>query len=305
MKIRLFIPKDAEEVTALRHNSLIAHEQGVPDIKETPEEIIDLAKKGVMIIATDNEKIIATIAVFDELIGDLYVSPSHQGRGIARKLFRLAESIILQRGYTFAKGISRMSSISFNKKMGFKMLENKKENGQVVGVHCVKDLISNKCIVTDKSIPLTIPFLLAEQTKSTLVLGEPVNLPWDTNVTNEGSHFDIIIANSYTDLKQIMKLPKKLVKGGVGCMIIPFSDVGPGLKMCMNSFDEELKQLIRPYSTPWDKLKILIQELFEFTCFLELHTNNKFHYIYFSNEPMFQKRVFPPLQNILETLMLA
>jgi len=51
-------------------------------------------------VAEENGEILGTIAVGDNIIQELWVSPAHHRKGIATALFRVAEELIRQAGHT-------------------------------------------------------------------------------------------------------------------------------------------------------------------------------------------------------------
>lgn len=68
----------------------------------------------------DNKKITGTIAVRGNLMGNLFVHPDFQKKGIGTRLLEKAESIISTK-YKYAKFYSYRKAVDFHKKRGYEI----------------------------------------------------------------------------------------------------------------------------------------------------------------------------------------
>ncbi|MHB0936714.1 MAG: GNAT family N-acetyltransferase [Armatimonadota bacterium] len=72
-------------------------------------------------VAKDNGEILGTIAVGDNIIQELWVSPAHHRKGIATALFRMAEELIKQAGHTTMTVSTSGYGRPFYEAMGMKL----------------------------------------------------------------------------------------------------------------------------------------------------------------------------------------
>jgi len=75
-------------------------------------------------VAEDNGEILGTIAVGDNVIQELWVSPAHHRKGIATALFRLAEELIRQAGHSTMTVSTSGYGRPFYEAMGMKLVRH-------------------------------------------------------------------------------------------------------------------------------------------------------------------------------------
>jgi ribosomal protein S18 acetylase RimI-like enzyme len=102
--IRAAIPDDAPRIAQLIQ---LAYEQYIPRIGKPPGPMLDdyerRVAEGVVWIIEEGPRLAGLIVLISKsdhlLLDNVAVAPSHQGRGLGRRLLAFAESFALKRGY--------------------------------------------------------------------------------------------------------------------------------------------------------------------------------------------------------------
>jgi len=111
------------------------------EIESFPEEFTDflVTKRGsvetvkresqsqIYLVAHIGETIAGMVAIRNDEITKLYVSPEHHRKGIGRELFKIAEKLIIEGGYNkIVLGAVAGSPVPFYESMGMSIDERKK-----------------------------------------------------------------------------------------------------------------------------------------------------------------------------------
>ena len=77
-----------------------------------------------IMVHEENKKIVGTIAIHGSLMGNLFVNPNYQGKGIGTKLLKETESVISKK-HKYAKFYSYRNAVPLHKKRGY-IIKNQK-----------------------------------------------------------------------------------------------------------------------------------------------------------------------------------
>ena len=131
MHIRKFKKEDAIKVSNLIRKCLL--EVNINDyprkiINEmvkhfTPSQIIKNSKERNVFVAVENDRILGTASIKDNIILTVFVNPNIQGKGIGSKLMNKVEDYAKKNGYKEVKLPSSLTSLEFYKKRGYKKIK--------------------------------------------------------------------------------------------------------------------------------------------------------------------------------------
>ena len=76
-----------------------------------------------IMVHEEDKKIVGTIAIHGNLMGNLFVDPDYQGKGIGSRLLKNTEDIISKK-YKYAKFFSYRNAVPLHKKRGY-VIKNK------------------------------------------------------------------------------------------------------------------------------------------------------------------------------------
>ena len=142
IRIRKFKREDARKVSYLIRKTLI--EVNIKDYPQnviqfmyenySPRRIIEKSSNRLMYVAVEDERILGTVSLKDNLILALFVNPKFHGRGIGTKLMNHIESVARKRGYKIVSLPSSVTAYEFYKKLGYKKVrdEYSPQYGQAV-----------------------------------------------------------------------------------------------------------------------------------------------------------------------------
>ncbi len=134
MKIVKALPKDAEEISKLRIETIKAFPQDNPEPGEmdhiikrnTPEIIKEKIKTREIFNMIDKGKIIGNIELNGDKLNNLYVSKDKIKQGIGKKLLLFIEDYAKKKGVTKFYFRSTPSAVTFYKKFGYKIVKTEK-----------------------------------------------------------------------------------------------------------------------------------------------------------------------------------
>jgi len=89
------------------------------------ENIINRSSNRKMVVMIDNEKVIGTASLKDNIILSVFVDVTTQGNGIGTTLMRYLEEMALKKGFKKVLIPSSITSVSFYKKLGYTIIEEK------------------------------------------------------------------------------------------------------------------------------------------------------------------------------------
>jgi len=135
MKIVKALPKDAEEISKLRINTIKSFPQDNPAQGEldfvinrnTPESITDKINSRDIFNMVDKGKILGNIELHEDRLNNLYVDKGRLKQGIGKKLLIFIEDYAKKKGIKKLHLRSTPSAIEFYQKFGYKIVEIKKE----------------------------------------------------------------------------------------------------------------------------------------------------------------------------------
>jgi len=85
------------------------------------------------ILARDVDEIIGVVAVRGDLIGKLYVDPTHHGEGVGRALYEEAERLIREAGHARVRLGAFPTAVPFYQRMGLSAVGQKAATGPLTG----------------------------------------------------------------------------------------------------------------------------------------------------------------------------
>ena len=87
--------------------------------------IIKRASNRQMMLMIEDEKVIGTASLKDNIILTVFVSVDRQGKGIGTKLMRYLEEMASKKGFKKVTLPSSITSVSFYERLGYKIIEEK------------------------------------------------------------------------------------------------------------------------------------------------------------------------------------
>ncbi|MFK7980037.1 MAG: GNAT family N-acetyltransferase [Saprospiraceae bacterium] len=131
MEIHSFDNRFSKQVSELIRNTL--REINSKDYSEeiiekmctrfSEENITNRASNIKMVLMIENEEVIGTASLKDNIILTVFVSVNAQGKGVGTKLMRYLEEIASKKGFKKVLLPSSITSVSFYKKLGYKIIE--------------------------------------------------------------------------------------------------------------------------------------------------------------------------------------
>ncbi|MBD3328633.1 GNAT family N-acetyltransferase [Candidatus Peregrinibacteria bacterium] len=151
IRIRKFRQRDAQELSALICNTLRLI--NIRDYSEetiekmcihfSPEKLTKIAKDRVCFVAVNENRIIGTASLKDNIILTVFVDAEIQGKGIGSKLINKVENLALKNGYKKVKVPSSLTSVKFYEKLGYSQVE---QTDSDFG----KNIIMEKCLKAEE-----------------------------------------------------------------------------------------------------------------------------------------------------------
>ena len=89
------------------------------------ENIISRASNRKMVLMIENEEVIGTASLKDNVILTVFVSVKAQGKGIGTKLMSYLEEIASKNGFKKVLLPSSITSVSFYEKLGYSIIEER------------------------------------------------------------------------------------------------------------------------------------------------------------------------------------
>lgn len=89
------------------------------------ENIINRASNRKMVLMIENEEVIGTASLKDNIILSVYVGVNAQGKGIGTKLMSYLEEIASKKGFKKVLVPSSITSVSFYERLGYKIIEER------------------------------------------------------------------------------------------------------------------------------------------------------------------------------------
>ena len=131
MKIHNFDKRFSKQVSALIQNTIrtINSKDYSNEIIESmcirfsEENIIKRAPDRKMMLMIENEEIIGTASLKNNIILSVFVDVNAQGKGIGTKLMRYLEEMARKKGFKKVVLPSSITSVSFYSKLGYKIIE--------------------------------------------------------------------------------------------------------------------------------------------------------------------------------------
>lgn len=133
MEICIFDKRFSQQVSALIRNTVreINSKDYSKEIIEkmctrfSEENIINRSFNRKMILMIENEKVIGTASLKDNIILSVFVAVNVQGKGIGTKLMRYLEKDASEKGFKKVSLPSSITSVSFYDRLGYKIIEEK------------------------------------------------------------------------------------------------------------------------------------------------------------------------------------
>lgn len=132
IRIRRFEQKDARKVSCLIRKTL--REVNSKDYPQnviqfmcenySPKRIVKKSSNRLMYVAVEDERILGTVSLKDNVILALFVSPKFHGKGIGTELMNYVESAARKRGYRCVSLPSSVTAFEFYRKLGYKKVRD-------------------------------------------------------------------------------------------------------------------------------------------------------------------------------------
>ncbi len=130
MEIHPFDKRFAKQVSALIRNTLreINSKDYSKEIIEkmcsrfSEENIINKASNRKMVVMMENEEVIGTASLKDNIILTVFVGVNAQGKGIGTKLMSYLEAMARKKGCKKVLLPSSITSVSFYERLGYKII---------------------------------------------------------------------------------------------------------------------------------------------------------------------------------------
>lgn len=139
-RIRNFKQEDAWKVSYLIRKTLIevnSKDYPLEVIQflcenNSPRRIIDKSSSQSIYVAVDDERILGTVSLQDDVILGLFVNPRFHGKSVGIKLMNHVETVARKKGYKSVSLLSSITAFEFYKKIGYKRVGdvNSKEHGR-------------------------------------------------------------------------------------------------------------------------------------------------------------------------------
>jgi N-acetylglutamate synthase-like GNAT family acetyltransferase len=131
MLIRKFKNEDARKVSNLIRKCLVEvnskdYPKNIMDgmVKHfTPSQIIKNSEERNVFVAVEDDKVLGTASIKDDVILTVFVNPNIHGKGIGSKLMNKVEELAKKKGYKTVKLPSSLTSYEFYKKRGYKKVK--------------------------------------------------------------------------------------------------------------------------------------------------------------------------------------
>jgi len=94
-------------------------------IRFSEENIINRASNRKMVLMIENEEVIGTASLKDNIILSVFVDVNTQGQGIGTKLMSYLEEIANKKGFKKVLLPSSITSVSFYERLGYKIIEER------------------------------------------------------------------------------------------------------------------------------------------------------------------------------------
>ncbi len=115
---------------AYQSEAIIYNDFSIAPLIQILKELQDEAKKGVILKAVENERIIGSVRAYESggtcFIGKLIVHPDYQNRGIGRMLMREIEKCYKVDRYELFTGYLSRKNISLYEKLGYNGFKTEK-----------------------------------------------------------------------------------------------------------------------------------------------------------------------------------
>ncbi len=131
MRVRKFKKEDAKKVSNLIRRCLL--EVNIKDYSKkimdrmvkhfAPSQIIKNSKERIVFVAVENDKILGTASIKENIILTVFVNPNIHNKGIGSKLMNKVENLAKKNGYKTVKLPSSLTSFEFYKKRGYKKIK--------------------------------------------------------------------------------------------------------------------------------------------------------------------------------------
>ncbi len=131
MHIRKFKKEDARKVSNMIRKCLL--EVNISDYPKkimdgmvkhfTPSQIIKNSKERDIFVAVENDKILGTASLKENIILTVFVNPNIHGKGIGSKLMNKVEDLARKKGHKTVKLPSSLTSFEFYKRRGYKKVK--------------------------------------------------------------------------------------------------------------------------------------------------------------------------------------
>jgi len=94
-------------------------------IRFSEENIINRLSNRKMVLMIENEEVIGTASLKDNIILSVFVDVNKQGKGIGTKLMSYLEEIARKKGFKKVSLPASITSVSFYEQLGYKIIEER------------------------------------------------------------------------------------------------------------------------------------------------------------------------------------
>ncbi len=152
--IRKFEPGDAPAVSRLILDNLLlvnVLDYGEAAVRElaqfyTPEWLLRYAQNGEMLVALQGAEIVATAALEQDRVRNVFVRVDHHSQGLGRLLMQSIEDAACRRGQARLVLSASLSAVDFYRKLGYAPIE---EIEEPIAVATIKMVAMEKLILPD------------------------------------------------------------------------------------------------------------------------------------------------------------
>ena len=142
LTIRKFTPNDAKPVSNLTRKTL--NEVNSKDYPQeviqflcenySPQKIVEKSQTRLLYIAEDNDRIVGTVSLKDNIILAMFVDPMFHHQGIGTQLMQRVETVAREKGYCVVNVPSSVTAYEFYKRRGYQMVKSEytPKYGQVI-----------------------------------------------------------------------------------------------------------------------------------------------------------------------------
>ena len=137
MQIRLFQDKDARAVSEIIRKCLreVNSKDYPPSVIRymcrffTPGRMKKNSRDGTVFVAEEDNRILGTASLKDDMVLTVFVLPKHHGRGIGKRLMEKVESTAKRKGYSSVKVPASLTAVRFYRKFGYVRLKKEYNKG--------------------------------------------------------------------------------------------------------------------------------------------------------------------------------